>query len=312
MIIVCEKCKTKYNPDENIPAKSTLKVKCSKCNHVFTVDQSPPNETPYLLKDIATPSPGNSGRERIIAISNQKGGVAKTSTCLNLGMSLALLKNRVLLVDFDVQSNLTISFGYKNTKSFFDVLQSSTNGVSGVIKKTRYPNFWLLPSNSKMALLPQKKINGTDFGYVLRDRLNLVKDRFDYILIDTPPSMEFFTLNALIASDLVIIPSQCEYLSTHGVSQVEKIIKVIEEKADKTLDYRVLITMYDQENTSSRVICAKLQKTYKDKAFNTIIGFDAKIQESQIVNMPVIHYDKNSSSAQQYLKLAKEMLGATA
>jgi chromosome partitioning protein len=311
MIIVCEKCKTKYNPDKNIPAKPTLKVKCSRCSHVFTVDQSPPNEMPYLLKDIADPSPGNSGRQKIIAISNQKGGVAKTSTCLNLGMSLALLKYRVLLVDFDVQSNLTISFGYKNTKSFFDVLQSSTNGVSGVIKKTRYPNFWLLPSNSKMALLPQKNFNGNDFGYVLRDRLNLVKDRFDYIIIDTPPSMEFFTLNALIASDLVIIPSQCEYLSTHGVSQVEKIIKVIEEKTDKTMDYRILITMYDQENTSSRVICAKLQSTYKKKAFNTIIGFDAKIQESQIVNMPVIHYDKNSSSAQQYLKLAKEMLGAS-
>ena len=311
MIIVCEKCKTKYNSDENIPAKPTLKVKCSRCSHVFTVDQSPPNEMPYLLKDIVDPSPGNSGRQKIIAISNQKGGVAKTSTCLNLGMSLALLKYRVLLVDFDVQSNLTISFGYKNTKSFFDVLQSSTNGVSGVIKKTRYPNFWLLPSNSEMALLPQKNFNGNDFGYVLRDRLNLVKDRFDYIIIDTPPSMEFFTLNALIASDLVIIPSQCEYLSTHGVSQVEKIIKVIEEKADKTLDYRILITMYDQENTSSRVICAKLQSTYKRKAFNTIIGFDAKIQESQIVNMPVIHYDKNSSSALQYLKLAKEMLGAS-
>ncbi len=310
MIIVCEKCNTKYKPDANIPPKSTLKVKCSRCSHVFTVDQSSSNEAPYLLKEEVKPSTGNSGRQRIIAISNQKGGVAKTSTCLNLGMSLSLLKNRVLLVDFDVQSNLTISFGYKNTKSFFDVLQSSTNGMSGVIKKTRYPNFWLLPSNSKMALLPQRKLNGNDFGYLLRDRLNLVKDRFDYILIDTPPSMEFFTLNALIASDLVIIPSQCEYLSTHGVNQVEKIIKVIEEKTNKALDYRVLITMYDQENTASKVICTKLQSKYKEKAFNTIIGFDAKIQESQIVNMPVIHYDKNSSSALQYLKLAKEMLGA--
>ena len=310
MIIVCEKCKTKYIPDENIPAKTTLKVKCSKCSHVFTVDNSPPTETPYLLKEEVRSFPDNSGREKIIAISNQKGGVAKTSTCLNLGMSLSLLKKRVLLVDFDVQSNLTFSFGYKNTKSFFDVLQSSTNGVSGVIKKTRYPNFWLLPSNSKMALLPRKNFNGNNVGCLLRDRLNSVKDRFDYILIDTPPSMEFFTLNALIASDLVIIPSQCDYLSTHGVNQVEKIIKVIEEKTDKSLDYRILLTMYDDKNTSSKVIRTKLLAKYKKKAFNTIIGFDTKIQESQIVNIPVIHYDQNSKSAQQYLSLAKEMLGA--
>ena len=310
MIIVCEKCKTKYIPDENIPAKTTLKVKCSKCSHVFTVDNSPPTETPYLLKEEVRSFPDNSGMEKIIAISNQKGGVAKTSTCLNLGMSLSLLKKRVLLVDFDVQSNLTISLGYKHTKSFFDVSQSSTDGVSEVIKKTRYPNFWLLPSNSKMALLPRKNFNENDVGYLLRDRLNSVKDRFDYILIDTPPSMEFFTLNALIASDLVIIPSQCEYLSAHGVNQVEKIIKVIEEKTDKSLDYKILLTMYDEKNTSSKVISTKLLSKYKEKAFNTIIGFDTKIQESQIVNMPVIHYDQNSKSAQQYLRLAKEMLGA--
>lgn len=308
MIIVCEKCKTGYNLDENIPAKSSFRVRCSRCSHVFTVDKSPPNEAPYLLKDEAKPSSDNSGRERIIAISNQKGGVAKTSTCLNLGMSLSLLKNRVLLIDFDVQSNLTISFGYQKTKSFFDVLHSGTDGMPEVIKQTRYPNLWLLPSNSKMALLPQKKLNGNDFGYLLRDRLNLVQDRFDYILIDTPPSLEFFTLNALIASDLVIIPSQCEYLSTHGVNQVEKIIKVIKEKADKALDYKVLVTMYDQEKTSSKVIYTKLKSKYKEKTFNTIIGLDDKIQESQIVNMPVIHYDKNSSSARQYLNLAKEII----
>jgi chromosome partitioning protein len=311
MIIECEKCKANYNLDESITAKSSFRVRCANCSYVFTVYKTPPQETPYLLRDEVIPPPDSSGPQKIIAISNQKGGVAKTSTCLNLGMSLSLLKYRVLMIDFDVQSNLTISLGYKNTKSFFDVLQSSTNGMTDVIQKTRYPNSWLLPSSSKMALLPQKKINGSDFGYLLRDRLNSVENRFDYILIDTPPSLEFFTLNALIASDLVIIPSQCEYLSTHGVSQVEKIIGVIKEKADKDLDYKVLITMYDQENTSSRVICEKLQNKYKGKAFNTVIGFDAKIQESQIVNMPVIHYDKKSSSAQQYLKLAEEILGAS-
>jgi chromosome partitioning protein len=308
MIIACEKCKNRYNMDESITQKSAFRVRCSRCNHVFTVYKLPPAERPYILKDEVKSDSNNSGCNGIIAISNQKGGVAKTSTCLNLGISFSLLKKRVLLVDFDVQANLTISLGYKNTKSFYDVLHSNRNGLSGVIKKTKYPNLWLLPSNSKMAVLTKKYSNKNDFGYLLRDKLKLIKDRFDYILIDTPPCIEFFTLNALIASNFVIIPSQCEYLSTHGVNQIKKVIGLIRHKTDQNIDFKVLITMYDEENISSKVICTKLKRNYKEKTFNTVIGLDTKIQESQIVNTPVIYYDKNSISGLQYISLAKEFI----
>jgi chromosome partitioning protein len=274
------------------------------CNHVFTAYKLPQTEAPLLIKDEVKPF-----RDRIIAIINQKGGVAKTSTCLNLGISMSLLKKRVLLVDFDVQANLTISLGYKKIKSFYEVFQSDTNGLSGVIKKTKYPNLWLLPSNSNMALLTKKHSNKSNSGYLLRDKLNLVKDRFDLIIIDTPPSIEFFTLNALIASSFVIIPSQCEYFSTHGVDKVEKIIEIINQKTDQDIDYKILVTMYDAKSTSSKVIFAKLKSKYKEKAFNTIIELDNKIQESQILNVPVIYYDKESRSSTQYLNLAKEILG---
>jgi chromosome partitioning protein len=271
-------------------------------------------ETLYHLKQEekintgAKISPKIGDPEKIISISNQKGGVAKTTTCLNLGISLALLKKRVLLIDFDVQSNLTVSMGYKNTKSFYDVIQSGQNGLSGIISKTRYPNLWLLPSNSKMVMLDKKYFGIKNFEYLLRNRLNPIKEQYDYILIDTPPSIQFLTLNALTSSNFVIIPSPCEYLPTQGLSQIEKIVKIIKKKTNPGLDYKVLITMYDQKNTSSNVIYNKLKKTYRDKRFDTVIDHDDKIIESQIMSLPVICYDKNSRSGRQYISLAKEFI----
>lgn len=294
--------------DENIPRKLSFRVRCSKCGHVFTAHKSPPTEKPYFLQDEVKSIPDNSGRGKVIAISNQKGGVAKTSTCLNLGISLSLLKKRVLVIDFDAQSNLTIALGHKKTKGFYEALLSDTESLLAAIEKTRYPDLWLLPANSQMAVLTRKYSNGHNLGELLKDKLNLVKDRFDYILIDTPPSIEFFTLNALMASNFVIIPSQCEYLSTHGITQIEKIINTIKLKTDQDIDYKVLITMYDSQNTASKVIRTKLKNSYKEKTFNTTIDFDTKMQESQIVGRPVIYYDKNSSSGRQYISLAKEFM----
>ena len=315
MIITCEKCETRFNMDESIVGKDAFRVRCSRCSYVFTARKSSQGESQKTIKpegifeeELKAP-PVNLNGDRIIAISNQKGGVAKTSTCLNLGISLSLLGKRVLLIDFDAQSNLSILMGHKNTKSFYEVLHSGQNGLVEFIEKTKYPNLWLLPSNRKMVLLAQKYLHEKNFEYLLRDKLNSVKDQYDYILIDTPPSVEFFTLNALIASDFVIIPSQCEYLSTHGVNQIEKIIKTIKRNINQNIDYKVLITMYDTENIHSEVIYTKLKSMYKEKTFTTIIDHDVKIKESQIMNTPVMYYDKNSISAQQYLDLAKEIVG---
>ena len=314
MIITCEKCKTRFNFDENRTKGSSFKVRCCECGHVFSAYKTNTTETPYPLKqeekikaDAKTP-PKIGDPRKIISISNQKGGVAKTTTCLNLGISLALLKKRVLLIDFDVQSNLTASLGYKNTKSFYDVIQSDQNGLPAIINKTRYQNLWLLPANSKMVMLNKKYFGINNFEYLLRDRLNPIKEQYDYILIDTPPSIEFLTLNALTSSNFVIIPSPCEYLSTHGINQIEKIVKIIKKKANPTLDYKVLITMYDKKSTSSNVIYNKLKETYSDKRFNTIIDHDEKVIESQIMSRPVICYDKNSRSGLQYISLAKEFI----
>ena len=303
MIIICKQCGTRYKVSDSAINKPVVKVRCSKCEHRFVVYRTAEEDPALLLKDEVHPD-----RNRIIAISNQKGGVAKTSTCLNLGAALALLKKRVLLIDFDVQANLTLLLGLRNTHSFYEILESGKNNIVDYIKKTKYPDLFVLPSNHKMALLKRKYLHQDNFEYLLRDRLKLIKNNFDHILIDTPPSIEFFTLNALIASNTTVIPASCEYLSMHGIKQIKDIISVIKKKSAGERDYKILITMYNSTITSENVIYNKLKDKYKDRVFETIIELDDKMQESHIVNTPVIYYDGSSSSALQYIRLAKELI----
>ena len=310
MIVVCEKCQSRFKLDESRIKTDRFKARCSQCHHVFSarkpaaVAASEPPSSPL-------PTPTGSGA-RVISISNQKGGVAKTTTCLNLGISLALLRKKVLLIDFDVQANLTISLGYQNKASFYDMLNSSPHKSSeSFFVETQYAGLWLLPSNKNMVLLNKKYFGAPNYEYILRDRLGAVVDRFDYVIIDTPPSIEFFTLNALTTSNLVIIPTQCDYLSTHGVDQILKLIDLIRGKTNPAVAARMLITMYDDRATASQVIYNKLQQIYRDQTFRTLINYDDKLREAQIMSMPVIHYDQNSRSGQQYMELAQEVLQLT-
>lgn len=310
MLITCEQCNTRYNLAENLLSKPVFKVRCSKCSHIFTVHRPDIQETPVLLpEEAAVPEQA----QRIIAISNQKGGVAKTSTALNLGASLAQLDRRVLLVDFDMQSSLTLALGLGNkARSFYDLLHVPGTRFQDVILKTRYQNLWLLPSNPNMALLAKKNIGEKNFEHILRNKLDTIKDKIDHIIIDTPPSLEFFTLNALMASDLSIIPTQCEYLSMHGVAHLVEAISVINQLQDKKIAYRVLITMFNAENTAAKVIYNKLKEKYRESLFDTLIGLDQKVQEAQIMNVPALHYNKDGEAAMQYLALARELTGLAA
>lgn len=307
MIVVCEKCQSRFKLDESRIKTPRFKARCSRCQHVFIAEKPAQTATPPVV-DLPTPMETRQPA-KVISISNQKGGVAKTTTCLNLGISLALLRKRVLLIDFDVQSNLTISLGYQNMASFYDMLNASPQEPpEHSFVKTKYSGLWLLPSNKNMVLLNKKYFGALNYEYILRDRLSLLQNQFDYILIDTPPSIEFFTLNALTTSDLVIIPTQCDYLSTHGVDQILKLIDLIRQKTNPAITARVLITMYDNRATASQVIYSKLQHIYRDQTFQALINHDDKLREAQIMSMPVIHYDQSSRSGQQYMDLAQEVL----
>jgi len=308
MIVVCEKCQSRFKLDESRIKASRFKARCSRCQHVFSATkptpsapQSSPAADPIVPQHTKPPA-------RVIAVSNQKGGVAKTTTCLNLGISLAMLRKRVLLIDFDVQSNLTISLGYQNMSSFYDMLNAPQEKEERFLIKTQYTGLWLLPSNKNMVLLNKKYFGAPHYEFILQERLKTLQSRFDYILIDTPPSIEFFTLNALTASDLVIIPTQCDYLSTHGVDQILKLIDLVRQKTNPAVTPRMLITMYDDRSTASQVIYNKLQQLYRDQTFEALIHYDDKLREAQIMNIPVIHYDQNSRAGKEYMDLAQEVL----
>ncbi|MCK5515226.1 MAG: zinc-ribbon domain-containing protein [Desulfobulbaceae bacterium] len=304
MIITCEKCKTRYKISDDVVKKPAIKVRCHNCNHRFMVYKPDSMDTVILLEDEV-----QADFNKIIAVSNQKGGVGKTSTCLNLGAALAGMGKKVLLVDFDVQANLTILLGLRKTISFYEILESKNKDISGFIETTKYPNLSLLPSNSKMALLKKKYLNVHNFEYLLKERLERIKDNYDHILIDTPPSIEFFTLNALMASNFVVIPTLCDYLSLHGINQINDIISVLKKGINSDIDFKVLITRFNAQSTSEKVIFRKIQNKYQSTMFRTVIEQDDKMQESHILNVPVIHYAENSKSAKQYTNLAKEVTG---
>ncbi len=306
MIVVCPNCFTRYKlPEEHTPA-SQFQARCTRCGQIFTayrpvqVEQIPFVDLEQARKTRADAS--------VIAISNQKGGVAKTTTCLNLGLSLALHSKKVLLVDFDVQANLTISLGVTPTKSIYDLIAGKADDLADLIQPTKYEGLSLLPSSKNLVLLNKRFFGAPNFEFILKDRLAKLKETFDYILIDTPPSIELFTLNALTAAGMTIIPTQCDYLSTHGIEQILKLIELVRSKTNPALEARVLITMFDPQSTASRLISKKINRLYGDITFQTLIEMDQRIREAQIMGMPVIHYNKNSKAGRQYLKLSKELL----
>ena len=304
MIIICQQCKTQFHLGNQAVKQQQFLARCSRCGYVFLAYKHDPAETiPFIDLQLAK----STECPKIIAVSNQKGGVAKTSSCLNIGAALALAKKRVLLVDFDIQANLSISLGFRDKGSFYDALQAGKR-LPELIAKTSYPGLWLIPSNKGMILLNKKYFNAKNFEFILKDRLIHVQDQFDYVLIDTPPSIDLFTINALTAAHTVVIPCQCDYLSTHGVDQILRMIEMVKLKTNPHIEAKVLVTMFDDASASSKLIRQKIGEIYKDRAFKTIIDNDAKMKEAQILSMPVMHYDKKSRAGIQYVQLSQELL----
>jgi chromosome partitioning protein len=306
MIIICQKCKTRFHLDDDVTEKSSFVARCTVCGHLFSAYKPKRvQEITFLDLDRARQDDAN---HHVMSISNRKGGVAKTTTCLNLGLSLSLHNKKVLLVDFDAQANLTLSMGHKQLPTFYDAQKAIDRSLSDFIVESKYSNLWLLPSGQNMVLLNKRYFGAQHFEYMLRDRLNPVKDQFDFILIDTPPSIEYYTLNALTASNGVIIPCQCDYLSTHGVDQVLRLIALIRKRSNPQIRSRILFTMLDRTNNSSQLILSKIKDLYQGQTFETAIEMDGVLKEAQILSLPAIHYSRDSVAGTQYLELAKEII----
>lgn len=243
----------------------------------------------------------------IYSIANQKGGVGKTTTCLNLSFALSKLGKKVLAVDFDPQANLTSGFGVNSSQKGIYELFSEGKNLNEIIKKIN-DNLYLIPSNFELSGFIEEIKDERDKENILKKTLKDLKD-FDYILIDTPPSLSLLTVNALTASNSVIIPVQSEYYSLEGLSHLLKVIKRVKDFLNPSLKIRgFLITLFDKRLKLSYAIEEELRRAFKEKVFKTIIPRSVRIAEAPSFGKSIFDYAPDSAGAIAYFELAKEIL----
>lgn len=251
---------------------------------------------------------------KIIAISNQKGGTAKTTTAITLGHALAEKEKKVLLVDLDPQSSLTISFGFnvlRIEKTIYNVLIE--NGVETSIKdvliKTAIKNVDLVPANLDLSSAEIELIREFNRESTLKFALRDIKDKYDFIIIDCPPTLGLLTTNALTAADEVIIPIQCDYLAMRGAGLLTQTIKKIQKKLNSNLKISgILVTMHDTRTIHSRDVLNEIKSSFGDLVFKSVIKYSVKAKEAPVSGESLLSYDSSSEIANSYRMLAEEIL----
>jgi chromosome partitioning protein len=247
---------------------------------------------------------------RIIAVANQKGGVGKTTTSINLAASMAKLGRRVLLVDMDPQGNATMGCGVDKQNvelSCYDVLLEGCHAARAVVSPDGIGND-VLPSNIDLAGAEVHLLEAENRESLLRRALSKLSDDYDYIFIDCPPSMNMLTINALVAADSVLVPMQCEYFALEGLSSLMDTLKQVRETVNKQLSLEGLLrTMYDARSRLTREVSEQLTTHFSDKVFETVIPRNIRLAEAPSYGLPALMYDKSSRGAIAYMDLAREL-----
>ncbi|MEK6629316.1 MAG: ParA family protein [Acidobacteriota bacterium] len=251
---------------------------------------------------------------KILAVANQKGGVGKTTTAINLGASLALADKQVLLVDTDPQCNLTSGVGLKGQQApagnIYDALMTDEVADPSIyVMSTNVTGLFVIPSDRNLAGAEIELVPMLARETRLRRIVQPMRDRYDYILIDCPPSLGLLTLNALVACDAVLIPLNCEYFALEGLADLVGTLKRVRAVLNPALDIDgVVLTMYDERTNLGQQVSADVRAFFKEKVFHTVIPRNVRLGEAPSHGMPVILYDVKSRGAEAYLALAREML----
>jgi len=248
---------------------------------------------------------------KVLAITNQKGGVGKTTTAVNLSASLALHKRKTLLIDIDPQGNASTGIGLDKTKvkrCIYDVLINKAP-VRDIILSTQVKNLEVLPSTIQLAGAEIELVNYISRENKLKHAIKPIKDNYDYIIIDCPPSLGLLTLNSLTAANAVIIPIQCEYYALEGIGQLLSTINLVRENLNLFLEIEgILMTMYDSRTNLSRDVIEEVKKYFKGNIFKSIVPRNVRVSEAPSYGKPVVLYDVKSKGAIAYKKIAREVI----
>ena len=249
---------------------------------------------------------------KIVSIVNQKGGVGKTTTSVNLSACLAELNYRVLVIDIDPQGNTTSGLGIEiceETNTIYDVL-SGDSIAEEAIYKTDFGTLFVCPSDIQLAGSEIELVDAEKREFRLKECIDSIKDNFDYILIDCPPSLNLLTLNALVASDSVLIPVQCEYYALEGLSRLMQTVKTVKQRFNPKIEVDgVLLTMFDTRTNLSIMVADEVKKFFPKKVYKTVIPRNVRLSEAPSYGEPITVYDKYSRGAESYIELAKEFSG---
>ncbi|MGA1862403.1 AAA family ATPase [Deferribacter thermophilus] len=248
---------------------------------------------------------------KIIAVANQKGGVGKTTTAVNLSSALAIAEAKVLIVDMDPQANATSGLGFlphELEKSVYDIIVGQAE-IEDVILDTQINNLSLIPSKIDLTAAEIELVTVLSRETRLKRHLDIKRGDYDFIIIDCPPSLGLLTINSLTAADSVLIPLQCEYYALEGLSQLLNTVRLIRENLNPDLKLEgILLTMYDPRNNLSKEVYRQVREYFREDMFKTIIPRNVKLSEAPSHGLPIISYDIRSKGAESYIELAKEVI----